>query len=163
MNTKRIISLIGLALLGTLAVLAVCHLPSAICHLSSPNPLSAIGHWLSAISSGHLHLLGAGGLVLAAAPVVITEEQLREFQGILGELQGGWGEIKNLPATLKSVQSENAELKQQFTDVRRLLATRHASPVTRHSKQVSDECAQHLAAAFIVHCERSGKLEALAS
>jgi HK97 family phage major capsid protein len=102
-------------------------------------------------------------MALAAAPVLITEEQLQEFQGILGELKGGWGEIKNLPATFKSLQDENAQLKQHVTDVRRSLATRQPSPVKRHRGEVSDECARHLAATFIVHCERSGKLEALSS
>src|SRR5207253_153285 len=88
MNTKRIIGLIGLAVLAMLGWSVVS------------------GHWAMALD------LGTSAVALAAVPVVVTEEQLREFQGILGELQGGWGEIKNLPAMLKSVQNENAELKQ---------------------------------------------------
>src|SRR5205823_7476324 len=149
MNTKRIIGLVGLAFLGTLAVLAVLNLQLETCNL---------------------HLLFSGGLALAAAPVVITEEQMREFQGILGELQSGWGELKNLPATFKSLQDENAEMKQHVTDVRRILATRHAlaapkshgggSPLAGYHGRVSDDCARHMAASFIAHCERSGKLEA---
>jgi HK97 family phage major capsid protein len=159
MNTKRILSLIGLAFLGTLALLTISS--SSIFHLPT-----SISHLLSSIF--HLPLLLGGSVALAAAPLVITEEQMREFQGILGELQSGWNEIKNLPATFKSAQNENAELKQQLTDVRRLLATgcptgRSASRAARRPGVVSDDCAQHLAAAFIVHCERSGKLEALAS
>ena len=142
MNTKRILSLIGLAVMGSLAVMVVCNLQLVTCNLQ---------------------LLFTGGLALAAAPVLITEEQLNEFQGILGELKGGWGEIKNLPATFKSLQDEDAQLQQHITEVRRSLATRNSSPVTRHRGQVSDECARHLAATFIVHCERSGKLEALSS
>src|SRR5204862_955257 len=141
MNTKRILSLIGLALLGALGVACICNLQ---------------------LATFNLELLP---LALAIAPIAITEEQLQEFQGILGELKGGWAELKNLPATYKSLRDENTQMKQQMTDVRRLVAARHVSPVSRAQGQgqVSPECAQHLAASFILHCERSGKLEALSS
>src|SRR4051812_4967047 len=142
MNTKRIVSLIGLALLGVLAIAFICTLQIVTCNLQ--------------------FLLG-GGLLLAAAPVVITEEQLQEFQGILGELKGGWAELKNLPATFKSLRDENTQMKQQMSDVRRVMASSQASPVARLQGRVSPECAQHLAASFILHCERSGKLEGLSS
>ena len=84
----------------------------------------------------------------------------------LGFLAAGHGKnlFKNLPANFKSLQGESAELKQQMTEVRRLVASR-SSTVARVHKQgaVSEDCARNLAAHFVAHCERSGKLEALAS
>src|SRR5207302_979609 len=52
-----------------------------------------------------------------AAP---NEDQVSEFQTVLGEIKDSWAEIKPLPASLKSLQSDTAELQQQFKDVRRL-------------------------------------------
>ena len=108
--------------------------------------------------------LFAFGMVMASVPLVLSEEQVKEFQTILGEMKGGWAELKALPATFKTFQEENEQLQQQVTDVRRLLATRaHHSPRGGRTGLVTDECARHLSAHFILHCERSGKLEALAS
>ncbi|MEY2428197.1 MAG: hypothetical protein QOJ40_1082 [Verrucomicrobiota bacterium] len=137
MNTKKIIGYVGLALLAALAV--------GLWTLD-------FGLWTS-----------AAGLALAAAPLALTEEQIKEFQGILGEIKGGWSEMKNLPATFKSLQDENARLQQHMTDVRRLMAARQPAPGLRRAGLVSDECARHVAAQFVVHCERSDKLEALCS
>jgi HK97 family phage major capsid protein len=93
---------------------------------------------------------------------VITEEQAQEFQGLLGEIKGAWGEIRQLPAGFKSLQDDQAALRQNFTDVRRALASRAgADPRPRPTGCVSDDCARHLAATFIAHCEKSGKLDAL--
>ena len=137
MNTKKIIGCIGLALFAALAV--------GLWTLD-------FGLWTSA------------GLALAAAPLVLSDEQIKEFQGILGEIKGDWSGIKNLPATFKSLQDENARLQQHMTDVRRLMATRgNVSARVRTPGLVSDECARHLAAQFVVHCEKSDKLEALCS
>ena len=43
-------------------------------------------------------------------PVILTEEQVKEFQGILGEVKGGWAEIKALPATIKTLQDDKGDL-----------------------------------------------------
>src|SRR5262245_23231166 len=64
------------------------------------------------------------GLVLASVPLALTEDQIKEFQTILSEMKGGWAELRGLPTTCKGLQDENAQLKQQVTDVRRLMATR---------------------------------------
>lgn len=107
-----------------------------------------------------------GGLCLAGmAPLALTEEQVQEFQSILGELKGGWEELKHLPGTLKNVQGETIELKQHVSELRRVVASRSGRGAgrTRGHGLVSDDCARHLAAQFIVHCERSDKLEALCS
>jgi HK97 family phage major capsid protein len=119
------------------------------------NLIVSITHWQSA----------AGGLCLvAAAPLVLTEEQVNEFQSILGELKGGWAELKLLPTSFKTVRDETAGLKQEVTEVRRLMAGRSGrTSRSRSAGLVSDECARHLSAQFIAHCERSDKLEALCS
>ena len=91
---------------------------------------------------------------------VLTDEQIQEFQMILGEMKGGWAELKGLPTACKSLQDENTQLKQQMTDVRRLMVARASqAPRVRARGLVSDDCAQHLSAHFILHCERSGKLD----
>src|SRR6266576_2220444 len=90
----KIVGIIGLALLAALAVI-FCH-PAIL----------------------------AFGTVLASVPLVLSEEQIKEFQSILGEMKGGWAELKALPASFKSFQQDNTQLQQQMTDVRRLLAAR---------------------------------------
>src|SRR5438874_2670707 len=95
------------------------------------------------------------------APLI--PDQPTEFQTLLTEIKGGWAEVKNLPATLRAIQDENAQLRQHVTDLRRSHAQRSSLHAPRPSGSVSDDCARYLAAQFVVHCERSGKLEALCS
>src|SRR6266478_1045042 len=99
----------------------------------------------------------------AAVPPDFTDDRFKEFESILIDIKGSSEEIKKLPATLKTLREENFRLTQDLTAVRRSLVTRHSSPVTRLRGQVTDDCARKLAATFINHCERSGKLEALSS
>ena len=95
---------------------------------------------------------------------ILTEEQVKEFQGILGEMKGGWTEIKTLPATFKTLQDETGRLREHVADVRRLLAARPQAGVrARAPGLVSDDCAAELAARFIAHCAKSDKLDALCS
>jgi HK97 family phage major capsid protein len=96
--------------------------------------------------------------------VILTEDQVKEFQGILGEVKGGWAEIKALPATIKTLQDDSAQLQNQFKDVRRLVAGRGTtSPRVRGPGLVSDECARHLAAQLVMHCHKSDRLSGLCS
>jgi HK97 family phage major capsid protein len=137
MNKKTMVSIIGLALLTALAYFG-------------------------------LHMLrlelAASGFMLALAPLVLTEEQVKEFQGVLGEIREGWGEIKALPGSLKALEADTAQLRQHLQDVRRLFGARAlATPRVRLPGCVTDECAEYFAAAFIAHCEKSGKLDALCS
>jgi HK97 family phage major capsid protein len=92
------------------------------------------------------------------------EDQTLELQSILADIKGGWAQIKELPASFKTLQEENGQFKQHLNDVRRLLAGRGAAGGrARLAGQVSDECARHLAASFIAHCDKSDMLEALCS
>ena len=156
---KHIVNYIGLALLAALAISFGLH--------TSAHP-GALPAWLSGLWTLDFGLrpsdLGLLAASLAASPLVLTEDQVKEFQGILGEMQSGWADLKGLPATVKSLQTDNSRFEQHLNDVRRLLAGRAQSGSrVRASGQVSYGCARHLAAAFIVHCEKSDKLEALCS
>jgi HK97 family phage major capsid protein len=94
----------------------------------------------------------------------MNQDQLTELQTVLTDIKTGWTDVKQLPAGFKALQDDHTRLEQQFTDVRRLLAARgQGAARVRANGEVSDECARQLAAHFIAHCERSGKLEALAS
>jgi HK97 family phage major capsid protein len=106
--------------------------------------------------------LVATGLLAAVAPLALTEEQVREFQGILGEMKGAWAELRGLPAGLRDLRQESDQLKQQLGEARRIALGQTSGGVRARGK-VSESCARHVAAAFVAHCERSGKLEALCS
>ena len=82
---------------------------------------------------------------------------------MLNDIKGSSEEIKKLPATLKALREENSRLIKDLSAVRRSVFTRPSLGGARHRGFVSDECARKLAATFIHHCERSGRLEALSS
>ena len=132
MNTKKMLSYIGLAALALLAVLA-----AQLWTLD-------FGLWTSAAA-------------LALAPVALTEDQIKEFQGILGEIKGGWAALKTLPDNLASLRTESDTMRKDLAEVRRHLVTRHTSPGTRAPGFVSEECARHLAGIAIAARLRSGK------
>ena len=67
----KIVGIIGLAVLAALAV-TICHPPSSIFALGS-----ACGAAF------------AFGTAMATVPLVLSEEQVKEFQSILGEMKGG--------------------------------------------------------------------------
>ena len=119
--------------------------------------LAAFAAW-----QGIESMLFAAGCLCATMPLVLTEDQAREFQGILGELRSGWGDMRGLPTTVQALQTEQGSLRDQLDQVRRSGLMRFDA-ATRPAGGVSDGCARHLAAGFIAHCERSGKLEALCS
>ena len=109
------------------------------------------------------HLWGSvpwpgGWAALAAAPLVLSEEQVKEFQVILGEIKGGWGELKKLPEVFASFKNDNETLRREVTDVRRWLAGRAGGgSATRAPGLVSDDCARHLAGIALAARLRSGK------
>ncbi len=91
-----------------------------------------------------------------------TPEQT-EAQTLLSEIRGGWSEIKSLPATFRALQSENARMRVQLSQLRLASASRSSLHSPRSPGAVTDECALHIAAQFVALCEKSGKLEALCS
>ena len=97
-----------------------------------------------------------------------TPSPEENLESLITDIRGGWSAVKSLPAMFKGLQADNARLTQDIAAVRRSLVS-HSALRTLHSSFqrspgcVSDDCARSVAAAFILHCERSGKLEALAS
>ena len=59
--------------------------------------LAAVGWWIWRSLEAGTAVAG----ILAVGPLVLTEEQVGEFQGILGEIKGAWGELKGVPAGLR--------------------------------------------------------------
>src|SRR6266550_1645822 len=102
MITKTKVGLIGALILGAIIAVAVC---------SGFHPATMFG------------VVAGAGAMLAAAPVVLTEEQVREFQSILGELKGGWATIKHLPEVFKDwTPQELKDLPRQIRELRRTRA-----------------------------------------
>src|SRR5437870_5822345 len=90
-------------------------------------------------------------------------EQTKEIQDLLTEIKTGWSGVSALPAEVKTMREGTDKLATELKDVRRQLASRHALPAPHRRGVVSDDCARYLAGTFIVHCERSDKLDALCS
>jgi hypothetical protein len=149
MRTQKIVRIIGLAALALLAVTFINQ-----CHAFS-QCLSVIGHLLAIAGLGK-----GAGVLLAAGPLAIPVDDLSEA---LGEIRGILPKLENLSGTIDALESEHEQLKQQVADSRRLIANRALTGTSRKGNSVSEECARQLASQFIVHCERSGTLEALAS
>ena len=88
-------------------------------------------------------------------------EQTAEIEGLLTEIKAGWSGVSTLPAEFKTLRESTEKLGGDLKDVRRQLASRQGLSLPRRRGVVSDDCARHLAATFVVHCERSDKLDAL--
>jgi len=90
-------------------------------------------------------------------------EQTTEIQTLLTEIKTGWSGVSVLPAEVKTLREGTDKLAGDLKDVRRQLASRQTVLGARRAGQVSEGCARHMASAFIAHCERSDKLDALCS
>ncbi len=90
-------------------------------------------------------------------------EQTVEMQNLLTEIKTGWSSVSVLPVEVKSLREGADKLATDMKEVRRQLAGRHGLSAPRRRGVVSDDCARHLASTFIVHCERSDKLDSLCS
>ena len=91
----------------------------------------------------------------ATPGVTMPEPQLAELQTMLGEIRGGWSAVSQLPAEVKALKDDADKLSCDLRDVRRGMLSRTGTRNPRARGQVSDDCARHLAAQFIVHCQRS--------
>jgi HK97 family phage major capsid protein len=92
---------------------------------------------------------------------VNVSEQTAEMQNLLNEIQTGWGAVRGVPGEVKTLREGLDKLGTDLKDMRRGLLGRAGPGAARVCGGVSDDCARHLAATFIAHCERSDKLEAL--
>jgi HK97 family phage major capsid protein len=141
MKHKMKFKYLGLALLGALAVVAVL-----ACH----NALEA---------------LFTGGVSMALAPLAVTEEQLQEWRALMGDIKSDLPSLKGLPQACQTLREEHSGLERQLKEVQKQLleSPGAAQPRVRQRGCVSEGCARELAAAYIIHCARSDKLEALCS
>src|SRR5204862_5600625 len=71
--------------------------------------------------------------------------------------------VSALPSEVKTLREGTDKLATDVKDVRRQLASRNLTPAPHRRGVVSDDCARYLAGTFIIHCERSDKLDALCS
>jgi HK97 family phage major capsid protein len=89
-----------------------------------------------------------------------TEDQ--DMKGLLTEMKGNLDNLTGLRGEFDAAQAETTQLKQHVSDLRRARAAGALAPA-RKIGNVSDNCARQLAAHYIIHCQRSNKLEALTS
>src|SRR4051794_10155378 len=136
MRTHPIVRIIGLAALALLAVTFITQ-----CHAFS-QCLTAIGHLLATVG-----ICGSASVLLAVGPLAIPVDDLTEA---LGEIRGIAPKLENLSGTVEALESEQAQLKQQVQDSRRLMASRAIAGRPRNANSVSEECARQLASQFIV-------------
>ncbi|HWQ90396.1 MAG TPA: phage major capsid protein [Clostridia bacterium] len=82
-------------------------------------------------------------------------EQTQEMEALLNDVRQGWGRVAGLPDQIERMETDLRTVRRQ------VLASRGLRGGTG-MYGVSDECARTLASVFVLHCERSGKLEAVA-
>lgn len=129
----------------------------------------AVSHYVTPLlahsHAGFAWLLGhPGGFAMALAPIALTEEQLVEFRGLMEQLKGGWSEVKNLPEIVKGLRSENTELKDSLSKLKKeiLVIASKSEKKPRFKHYVVDEdCARYLAAVAYLGAERFNKLSHL--
>lgn len=104
----------------------------------------------------------AAGMALATgAGVLMTEKEVEEFKGLLGEIKGDWSSIKGLPGRLKEVAEkhttevktlgdENAKLRSDLDALRRKSIAPGGVRSLRPAGGVSVDCAKYLGAVAVI-------------
>ncbi len=86
----------------------------------------------------------------------------QEVREINSRIQTNRKDLTDFQAALRSVQTENEKLQAELEKIRRQLLTAPVSgPLVRRPGFVSDHCARHLAATFIMGNARAGRLDLL--
>ena len=137
------------------------------------NILYSIIHYIAAITLlVAWQTLKAGGIPTCTLILGVTETNLdEELRSSLTNLNKRFGKLddieKSLTGQTKSIETLTgtvAEVQQKCIDMeKRTIDSLSNGPRIRIPGKVSDGCAKHLAAQFILHCEKSGKLDALSS
>ena len=91
---------------------------------------------------------------------------IEEFRKGLTEIKDGVAKndknVTDLNLALKAVQEEHDKQQAEMNKLRRVLAARQAlNHIAPSPGMVSDDFAKYLGAKFVVHCDKSGKLELL--
>jgi HK97 family phage major capsid protein len=81
----------------------------------------------------------------------------------IADVKTAASDLKRFEGQLATIRNDTASVKNQIQDLRRLAASLPSQSRSRKQGGVTDDCARQIAAHFVAHCERSGKLEALAS
>jgi HK97 family phage major capsid protein len=135
---------------------------------------------LVSIMHGLTEPLACLGLLAAAGPLVLTEEQLAEFRNLLtgikeysgmfpalrdlGTVEGGFAAIKQLPTTLKELVREREQLAADLKRVQKTLLSRDTGSGVRwigDQPFVSEDCARALAGLYIIAGVQQNKLGTL--
>jgi HK97 family phage major capsid protein len=90
-------------------------------------------------------------------------EQTTEMQTLLDDIKAGWSGVSALPAEMRTLREGAEQLTLEVRELRRKVLAGPAGNGGRPPGRVSEGCARKIAGAFILHCARSGKLEALCS
>ena len=93
----------------------------------------------------------------------INEDKLNEFAGSVAGIKDGLQRLEGLAGTIKALEEKSSVFEDQLTQLRRLAASRSGTTPRPRRGVVDEDCARHLAAQFILHCEKSNRLEALSS
>lgn len=97
---------------------------------------------------------------------VLTPEQVKEFEGIVGEVSAGWAKIKDLPNSIagfdtrfKAVEDGMVKLQAEAAKYKKLMLAREDGGVKwiNGVPFVSDGCAKALAGQFIACCYRQDR------
>lgn len=168
-NTKKLerrergIRMIGLALLIVVGALLLPLLVAA-----SPFGVMLAFPMLGAVLRDHgAGDEGGGGgtsvMEKTAKALEALDGKLKGFEGKVTEVLGFKTDADALKKDVGEMKTHMNELKTGVDEMRKQrLLTGRMSSLVRHG-QVSDECAREVASQFIVHCERSGMLEAVSS
>jgi len=82
-------------------------------------------------------------------------EANQEMETVLGDVRQGWSRVAGLPDQVERIENELRTLR------RALAGGRGPARKAEDAREVSEECARLLAGVFVLHCDRSGKLEAV--
>ena len=90
-------------------------------------------------------------------------ETVKQITTDIAEASTRLNAVKDLPAVVKDLEGQLLQMASQLADIRRQTLYRAATARVRPYQTVSDECAAEIAARFVIHCQKSDKLEALSS
>jgi len=130
---------------------------------------------LAILISHSVESVFAVGLLCAAAPAVLTEDQVKEFKSILdglsaykdmfpglkdlGSVEGGFAAIKALPATLKELADGYRLLSEDNKKLRKAMLNHNTGSGVRWVGDipfVTDDCAKALSSIYFLQCAQRG-------
>lgn len=148
--------LAGLAMVGLL-LLAVVIVPMLLIGLFAAPKITGGLALCAALPGLVLRDADEGGFGGGGGALGVKEFQTKVLDGVKG-VEGDYKKQAAEIVAMKSVMNKQAAM---IDDLRRSQVARAAGSAARPRRDVSDDCARSLAAAVLLHCQRSGKLETL--